>query len=133
MGFLLINSVCSTEASVRIGVAIAYGYAQHCGWDVKFACGYETYVSAYCRAFGVKIGDSESAKFHGLLTRVFGWHGMDVCLRMSIKCFLKCAETWSHDIGWLYSLLGYYVVCSGCSSSQVIPRNSTRTSIPTGT
>lgn len=107
---LLVNSVCGTGSTGRIGAAIAHDYESR-GWDVKFAYGREAYVPEYCRKWAVRVGNGISVKVHGILTRVFDWHGTGLCSWMATKRFLKWAEAWKPDVVWLHNLHGYYINC----------------------
>lgn len=108
MKLLVINSVCGIGSTGRIGASIASDY-ERLGWEVKFAYGREIYVPENCRTWGVRIGDRLTVKLHGLLTRVFDWHGAGLCSRCATKRFLKWAEAWSPDVVWLHNLHGYYI------------------------
>ena len=108
MKLLLVNSVCGTGSTGRIGAAIANDYESR-GWDVKFAFGREAYVPECCRKWAVRIGNGISVKMHGILTRLFDLHGTGLCSYLATRRFLKWAEEWRPDVVWLHNLHGYYI------------------------
>ena len=108
MKLLIINSVCWIGSTGRIGAAIAFDYERR-GWEVKLAYGRDACVPEHCRKWAIKIGNGLSVKLHGILTRLFDWHGTGLCSRISTKRFLKWAEEWNPDEIWLHNLHGYYI------------------------
>lgn len=108
MKVLIVNSVCGTGSTGRIGAAIARDYERR-GWEVKFAYGREADVPDCCRKWAIRIGDGLSVKLHGVLTRLFDWHGTGVCSRLATRRFLRWAEGWMPDVVWLNNLHGYYI------------------------
>ena len=108
MKLLIVNSVCGIGSTGRIGVDIADDYERQ-GWEVKFAYGRDAYVPEHCRKWAVRIGSGLSVKLHGILTRLFDWHGTGLCSRIATKRFLKWVEEWNPDMVWLHNLHGYYI------------------------
>ena len=105
---LLINAVCGTGSTGRICADIAERHESN-GWLVKIGYGRCSYVAAACEKWAIKIGGNFSVRLHGILTRLFDWHGSGICSRQATKRFLKWAEEWRPDVVWLHNLHGYYI------------------------
>lgn len=108
MKLLLINSVCGTGSTGRIGACIARDYESR-GWEVRFAYGRDSHVPIECQKWAVRIGNQFSVRLHGLLTRLFDLHGTGLCSYLATRRFLKWAEVWRPDVVWLHNLHGYYI------------------------
>jgi glycosyltransferase involved in cell wall biosynthesis len=108
MKLLLINAVCGMGSTGRICADIAEKYESN-GWEVKIGYGRSFYVPATCEKWAVKIGGSLSVWLHGILTRMFDWHGSGICSWLATRRFLKWAEEWNPDVVWLHNLHGYYI------------------------
>ena len=108
MKLLLINSVCGTGSTGRIGACIARDYESR-GWEVRFAYGRDSHASRECQKWAVRIGNSLSVRLHGVLTRLFDLHGAGLCSYFATRRFLKWAEAWGPDVIWLHNLHGYYI------------------------
>jgi glycosyltransferase involved in cell wall biosynthesis len=105
---LIINAVCGNGSTGRITAKIASEYEAN-GWEVRLVYGRDAYVPEHCRKWAVRIGNGISVKLHGILTRLFDWHGTGLCSRLATKRFLKWAEAWGPDEVWLHNLHGYYI------------------------
>ena len=108
MRLLLINTVCGTGSTGRIAADIAKEYEAR-GWDVRFAYGRGSYVPESCKKWAVRIGNTFSVQFHGVMTRIFDFHANGICSRFATKKFLRWAEGWKPDLIWLHNLHGYYI------------------------
>lgn len=108
MKLLLINLVCGSGSTGRIGACIARDYESR-GWEVRFAYGRVPHVSSECRKWAVRIGNALSIRLHGVLTRLFDLHGTGLCSYLATRRFLKWAEAWKPDMVWLHNLHGYYI------------------------